>query len=654
MLLDWDLNKTAAVRLVNAGLPVIPCQSMGAWTDVKIPLIRNWEESAITDPEEVHGVVWRKFWNAAPGIPLGRVGMLAIDPDNHGGIDGVANWLELIKDKEMPPHPISYTPRGRHCWFRQRADRPPLGNSDAGLKGLGINVRGKGGFVIAPGTTLTVGGKKYRYTFEHDLSLLLQAPELPLWLYDMLAAGRKPEPKAPPAAKSEPVGGLSSGDIERSRYYWEKCINDDLAEFAAMPNVDGSGRNNALRDAAFRTAGWIAAGVITREWLEDKLRELAAKCGMYDNNKSETEAQIERTLQGSIDSGVAKKPRSIREADALKPSTVNAEKLAENAAKKAEPQPKEAKNGLPAIYGADQLQGMYFDPLKYVCDDLLVEGCSILAGRPKMGKSWLALDLSFGIASGGQVMSKDCKQGDVLYCALEDNQRRMQDRLRQIERHRPWPNRLKISHDWAKGPQAITQFKAWADSAGNPRLVIVDTLHKVKSPPKGKRDAYTEDYEALELIHTFSKETRISTLLITHTRKTEADDPFDTVMGSLGVTGAVDNILVLQRGQNGMTKLLGKGRDMMEYTHAVAFDRDTCKWQITGDPDEIELGVTMKAVLDCLKGSSQAVLNKDIQTATKLDYRRVNNALLKLREKGLASSPFRGMWTATWGARAPE
>src|SRR5258707_4130524 len=75
---------------------------------------------------------------------------------------------------------------------------------------------------------------------------------------------------------------------------------------------------------------------------------------------------------------------------------------------------------------------MEFEPIKYVIPGYIAEGLTILGGRPKLGKSWLALDWVVAVASGGLSLGVKCEQGDSLYLALEDNQRRLQDRLKVV------------------------------------------------------------------------------------------------------------------------------------------------------------------------------------------------------------------------------
>jgi hypothetical protein len=244
-----------------------------------------------------------------------------------------------------------------------------------------------------------------------------------------------------------------------------------------------------------------------------------------------------------------------------------------------------AKGASVETYTAEELQGMEFEPPRFICDSIIVEGCTILGGRPKMGKSWFALDLAYGVATGTPVMGRECEQGDVLYCALEDNPRRLQDRLRHIARDDDdWSSSLHLANAWPKGKDTISAFHAWRKSVENPKLIIVDTLKKIKSKPSGgKGENYNDDYEAVEILQQFYLETGISVLILTHTRKADADDPFDLITGTLGQTGAADNIMVMERTKGGPITLHGTGRDMEGYSHAVSFNKDARKWEIKGD-----------------------------------------------------------------------
>jgi AAA domain len=82
---------------------------------------------------------------------------------------------------------------------------------------------------------------------------------------------------------------------------------------------------------------------------------------------------------------------------------------------------------------ARALQNMIFPAIKFIVPRYLVEGCTLLAGAPKLGKSWLALEIALAVADGGKCFGNlECEQGDVLYLALEDNMRRLQGRMRKL------------------------------------------------------------------------------------------------------------------------------------------------------------------------------------------------------------------------------
>ena len=93
---------------------------------------------------------------------------------------------------------------------------------------------------------------------------------------------------------------------------------------------------------------------------------------------------------------------------------------------------------LPAgIFSAAELQGRVFPPIQWIVPGILPEGLTLLAGKPKLGKSWLALDIAVAVASGGSVLGRECEPGPVLCLALEDNQRRLYQ-LALIRTHEPF------------------------------------------------------------------------------------------------------------------------------------------------------------------------------------------------------------------------
>lgn len=158
------------------------------------------------------------------------------------------------------------------------------------------------------------------------------------------------------------------------------------------------------------------------------------------------------------------------------------------------------------VFTAAALRTMEFPEISYVIPGIIPEGLTILAGRPKIGKSWMALDVAIGAASGGKVLGGiHVTQGDVLYCCLEDNKRRLQRRVTKLLSPfgGEWPERLTLATRWRRLDQGgVEDIEAWCDSVPEPRLVMLDTLAGVR-PTRGNAETlYESDY--IELCSMFT------------------------------------------------------------------------------------------------------------------------------------------------------
>jgi AAA domain len=185
------------------------------------------------------------------------------------------------------------------------------------------------------------------------------------------------------------------------------------------------------------------------------------------------------------------------------------------------------------IITAAALQKLKFGPVNYVVPDLIPEGLSMLCGRPKIGKSWAAMDIALAVASGGECFGRVTEEGDVLYAALEDNRRRLQRRIDKLMSpfSTEWPERLMLTTSWLRLDQGgVPDIAQWIKGVGNPRLVILDTLAGVK--PIRNNSGYAEDYDSLANLHRLANETGIGILVLHHTRKVDAEDPLDTISGT--------------------------------------------------------------------------------------------------------------------------
>ena len=238
---------------------------------------------------------------------------------------------------------------------------------------------------------------------------------------------------------------------------------------------------------------------------------------------------------------------------------------------------------------AAELKAMAFGPVRYIVPRLVPEGVTLLIGRPKIGKSWLALDLAIATASGRSVLgSLKPVQGDVLYLALEDSRQRLKRRLDKLLSSAEWPTRLALVQmgDWPRADQGgLEDIAAWCKAAVAPNLVIIDTLERFRKPAVGRQQLYAADTEAIASLQPISIKYGVAILVLHHDRKAEADDPFDTVSGTLGLTGAADTILILKRRPDGGLVLHARGRDIEESDTALQFNKTSCRWTILGEAE---------------------------------------------------------------------
>jgi hypothetical protein len=230
-----------------------------------------------------------------------------------------------------------------------------------------------------------------------------------------------------------------------------------------------------------------------------------------------------------------------------------------------------------------------------------VEGLTLFAGKPKVGKSWLLLHAAFAVAEGGLTLGNaQCEQGNVLYAALEDNPRRLQSRLTKLFGTNDWPARLDFVCEMPRLTEGGLDFiKNWIEKAEHPRLVIIDTLAVVRPPNRKEQGTYDADYAAVKELRDLALKYGIAIILVHHLRKAEADDPFDTISGTLGLTGAPDSIMVIKRDSGGTT-LHAKGRDLIEIEKAIKFDAGTCTWVVLGEAGVIRRSTERSTIVEAL------------------------------------------------------
>jgi hypothetical protein len=232
----------------------------------------------------------------------------------------------------------------------------------------------------------------------------------------------------------------------------------------------------------------------------------------------------------------------------------------------------------PVIFTDEELEAMELPPAKWIVPGLIPAGVTLLAGKPKVGKSWLALSLAQAVAEGAPCFGRTVEGGAVLYLALEDTRTRLRNRLRKL-RARP-TGRLSFSTSWTRLPNGETFIEDWLTRTEEPLLIVVDVFALLRHEAAKPGYDYADDYKAMRILKQIADKHEVAVVVLHHERKLAADDPLDSVSGTTGLTGSVDTILVLQRGRTGH-KLVGRGRDLeQEIELDLHFDPATARFAV--------------------------------------------------------------------------
>ena len=230
----------------------------------------------------------------------------------------------------------------------------------------------------------------------------------------------------------------------------------------------------------------------------------------------------------------------------------------------------------------EEIMTTVYKPIEFVVDNLLAQGLYILAGAPKVGKSWLALDMCLSIAKGEKVLGQQTTQGTALYLCLEDSYVRIQNRLYEIT-DEPAERLYFVIMSEAIGNGLEEQITDFKNEHYDLKVVFIDTLQMVR----GSTDSsYGSDYKELSVLKALADKLEITVIVVHHTRKCKDIVPFNMISGSTGISGCVDGSLVLIENKRGSrnAKLYCVGRDIENAEINLQFDSDLKKWVVTDEP----------------------------------------------------------------------
>lgn len=325
-------------------------------------------------------------------------------------------------------------------------------------------------------------------------------------------------------------------------------------------------------------------------------------------------------------------------------------------------------NLLAGIRDGEWLARQTFQPLRYAVPGVVPEGLSVLAGAPKVGKSWLLLNCLLAAASGGCALGgiQMPDQRDVLYLALEDSDRRMQSRCHNLlgsefRPDEPIPPRFQYLTQ-VHPNLLIATIAEWLEIYPG-GFVVVDTLGKVLPPALAGETPYSRDYRIMSQLHAVASTWPGCSLLMSHhDRKAVTTDFVEAISGTNGIAGGADTVIVLTRDRNQPQGLLQvTGRDVFEAAYAVDFNGGA--WTLDGGTlagaseaaekrrAGMGLGDRSRDIIDAVAAHHPpGATAPDIAKVTGLSEKTVGAYLSRLYGEKRLARPSRGVYTPPVGS----
>ena len=288
-------------------------------------------------------------------------------------------------------------------------------------------------------------------------------------------------------------------------------------------------------------------------------------------------------------------------------------------------------------------------PPQALIPGLIPCGFTIIGGRPKVGKTFLGLQMALGLASGGLVLGKIACKGprDILYLALEDGPGRIKSRLQQLSEVAAPSDRLAFVFDIVQ-EELLAFLSEWAQ--GHPGGVIfVDTIARILPRPKAQRNAYEESYANLSAMADLTRAYNVNLIGIHHLRKGNPDpdntDITAELAGGTGYAAVPDGILILRPGP-GYTELHVICRDWPREVYALEFEGH---WIFRGKAEDVRLTEQQREILELARAYGGRITASQLGKALGITRSAAGSYLARLAARGILRREPDGSYTPAKG-----
>lgn len=231
-----------------------------------------------------------------------------------------------------------------------------------------------------------------------------------------------------------------------------------------------------------------------------------------------------------------------------------------------------------------ELYEMVYSGKPPIIEHFLYPGTYLFVGSPKVGKSFMMAQIAYHVSSGTPMWNYSVRKGTVLYLALEDDYRRLQERLYRMFGTETASNLFFSVASKSLNDGLIEQLGAFLENHPDTSLVIIDTLQKVRET-EGDTYSYARDYDIIAGLKAFADRTGICLLLVHHTRKQKSDDNFDRISGTNGLLGAADGAFIMYKSKrtDGDATIEVSGRDQPDRKFTISRNKETLCWDFKGE-----------------------------------------------------------------------
>ena len=245
---------------------------------------------------------------------------------------------------------------------------------------------------------------------------------------------------------------------------------------------------------------------------------------------------------------------------------------------------REAAPGFMQTVSMPELYEMVYPGKPPIIDHFLYPGTYLFVGAPKVGKSFMMAQIAYHVSSGTPMWNYSVRKGTVLYLALEDDYRRLQERLYRMFRTKTTPDLFFSVASKSLNEGLLDQLDTFMNEHQETSVVIIDTLQKVREA-EGDTYSYARDYDIIAGLKAFADRTGICLILVHHTRKQKSDDNFDRISGTNGLLGAADGAFIMYKSKrsDGDATIEVSGRDQPDKKFMLSRNKETLCWELSGE-----------------------------------------------------------------------